>query len=420
MLTMIRPTLVWIHRWVGLLMALFLLIEGLTGSILAFEAPIGRWLNPSLFMPASESDLPVMDLASLAVAAERIDPRLQVAYFSVGPDQAMMRVLPRIDSVTGRPYEIDVTHLVLDPHTGREIARLSPTYHGPDPCSGVVPFIKDLHYTLALGSIGAWIFFVVALAWTLDCLLSVLLTLPRKLASFWSRWAPSWRIKRGAGFYRLNFDLHRAGGLWLWVLLFVFAWSSVNLEDQIGAYDWVTSRLFDYVSADELISGLPQHADVPLKLDWFAAQRRGEELMQDQARRQGFHVLGPAGLVHFTGEGLYNYSAHTDQPFPQPREETVYFDGDTGGRFEMPGISDDRLGNQVTDLLRAMHMIVDPFDFAAYRWFICLFGLALAMLSVTGVIIWWRKHRARAVARNAPAAVGVVASTWAPGSRQSP
>src|ERR1700758_1906115 len=29
--------------------------------------------------------------------------------------------------------------------------------------------------------------------------------------------------------FRINFDLHRAGGLWFWLLLFVFPWSSVML-----------------------------------------------------------------------------------------------------------------------------------------------------------------------------------------------
>lgn len=36
-----------------------------------------------------------------------------------------------------------------------------------------------------------------------------------------------------AGGYKLNFDLHRAGGLWLWAMLFILAWSSVafNLSE---------------------------------------------------------------------------------------------------------------------------------------------------------------------------------------------
>jgi uncharacterized iron-regulated membrane protein len=30
-----------------------------------------------------------------------------------------------------------------------------------------------------------------------------------------------------------------------------------------------------------------------------------------------------------------------------------------------------------------------------YRIFVCILGLVIAMLSVTGVYIWWKKRRAR-------------------------
>ncbi|MFP3519541.1 PepSY domain-containing protein, partial [Pseudomonas sp. SIMBA_077] len=47
-------------------------------------------------------------------------------------------------------------------------------------------------------------------------------------------WATAWKIKGGHA-YRLNFDLHRAAGLWLWLLLLPIAISSVamNLPSQV-------------------------------------------------------------------------------------------------------------------------------------------------------------------------------------------
>ena len=53
----------------------------------------------------------------------------------------------------------------------------------------------------------------------------------------------SWKAKWRANFARPNFDLHRAGGLWLWPLLFVFAWFSVVLGLG-GVYDPVMKHLF--------------------------------------------------------------------------------------------------------------------------------------------------------------------------------
>lgn len=391
-----RDALVWLHRWVGLAMALFLLVEGLTGSILAFEAPLARWLTPDLGAPAAEAGQPVLDLASLATAAERLAPQAQVAYFSgVTPDQVVARCVPRIDPASGRPYALAFTHIVLDPHDGREIGRYGDDQAGAGPAGRILPFVKALHYNLAIGGPGAWVLLFVALAWTLDCFVSALLTLPPRLGRFLSRWKPSWLLKWGASAYRVNVDLHRAGGLWFWALLFVFAWSSVNLEDQAGAYDAVTGALFYYVPPEQEIASWPSHRNPDPRLDWYAAQRRGMDLMAQRARDQGFHVVAPVDLVHLIDNGMYNYSVRTDRPFPAPAIETVFFDADTGDPLPMIESVDRHTGNRVTNWLRALHMVIDPLDGLAYRIVVCAFGLVLTVLCVTGVIIWLRKRAAR-------------------------
>lgn len=60
---------------------------------------------------------------------------------------------------------------------------------------------------------------------------------------FWQRWQPAWKIKFSAGATRINFDIHRAFGLWAWGMLFILAWSSVafNLEE---VYNPVMNTLF--------------------------------------------------------------------------------------------------------------------------------------------------------------------------------
>ena len=45
---MIRRVFVFLHRWVGLAMALFLVIEGPTGSLLAFRGDLTRLFDPAL------------------------------------------------------------------------------------------------------------------------------------------------------------------------------------------------------------------------------------------------------------------------------------------------------------------------------------------------------------------------------------
>ena len=130
---------------------------------------------------------------------------------------------------------------------------------------------------------------IVALVWTIDCFIGFYLTLPVSSGAFWRRWKPAWLVKWKAGAYRLNFDLHRAGGLWVWAMLLVFAWSSVMLNLP-SVYDWVTGAVFDYVPlSGEHTATSPPPNEIP-RLDFRAALSTGERLMAEQATKYGFSV----------------------------------------------------------------------------------------------------------------------------------
>ena len=256
--------------------------------------------------------------------------------------------------------------------------------------------------SLALGDAGAWVLAILAIVWTIDCFVGFYLTLPVSIAGFWRRWKPAWLIKPKAGFFRLNFDLHRASGLWLWPMLFVFAWSSVTLLDKTGAYEWTMSKLFDYPFEQFMMTLFPPREDEgPPKLDWRAAQAAGERLMAEQATKQGFKIEKPVSLNHLIGEGLYNYTVLTDRSFPDEKSETVFFNADTGAFHAVLHVNTGHSGLTITNWLRALHMIQDPVDYLVYRVFVCAIGLVVAMLSITGVYIWWKKRRARQLHRQA-------------------
>ena len=91
---------------------------------------------------------------------------------------------------------------------------------------------------------------MVALVWTLDCFSGFYLTLPARWRtattreadgmaegapatagrSWWQRWKPAWGVRWGGGSYKLNYDLHRAFGLWTWGLLFTIAFTAFSLN----------------------------------------------------------------------------------------------------------------------------------------------------------------------------------------------
>jgi uncharacterized iron-regulated membrane protein len=396
-----RRVFVWLHRYVGLLLATFLFIEGVTGALLAFKADLQGAFDPRLVAAKPPPGAPRLGLAALAKRAEALEPKEHAAYFAEnGEDRVTIRMYGRRNLETGARYPDDPFFVILDPYTGERLAAAEPTTGTARFLAAVMPFVLALHVNLAIGEKGVWVLFVVALCWTIDCFVGFYLTLPVTLEKFWKRWKPAWLIKWRGSFYRINFDLHRAGGLWLWLMLLVFAWSSVQLTDRLDVYEWVMSRVLPYRGDAEDSALFPQReSSAPFRLGWEEAQAAGERLMDEEAMRQGFKIARPHSLNRFEESRLYNYTVVTDRPFPQDQMATVFFDADTGAFHARMYASDGKIGDVLTSWLRGLHMARDPMDFIAYRFFIIIVGLVVATLSVTGVYIWWKKRRARHRAR---------------------
>ncbi|MBS0380508.1 MAG: PepSY domain-containing protein [Proteobacteria bacterium] len=388
---MLRRPLVWLHRWVGLVIAAFLILEGLTGSVLAFRVPLERAINPELFGVPGTSSPP--DLATLAERAEAQEPHARIDYFSVDHDQVVVRVSPRVNPSSARPWPIGFDRVFLDPSTGRELGRRreSDLSQGSQ---NVVSFLYALHMELAAGSVGYWTLGIVALAWTVDCFVGLYLTMPAGLHRFAWRWAPAWRIKTRASAVRVNFDLHRAGGLWLWPILFVFAWSSVmfNLNP---VYVPVMSAAMDYRDPSSVINQPGLHENQHPKLGWRDAQDLGARAMDRIAVERGFRILRPYGMAYIESFGVYTYAVESSLNVQQNAWSTsVWVDGDTGEIRDVSIPRGEHSGNTAETWLRALHF-ADVHNSTAYRVFVGTVGIVVVMLSITGIYLWWKKRRAR-------------------------
>ncbi|WP_400770587.1 PepSY-associated TM helix domain-containing protein [Methylosinus sporium] len=407
---MIRGVFVFLHRWVGLLMTVFLVIVGVTGSLLAFNNELEHVFAPQLFAEPRPGEAQ-LDMATLAErAATLVPPHTRVTSVDLGarvipvkmpPDQATIRFRAETNPETGKPYELGKPYekgwgqFYVDPWTGAALGRPMSS----DLSEGLInfmPFIYRLHYALALGSTGATILGIVAVAWTIDCFVGFYLTLPISLSGFWRKWKTAWLIKRKGGFFRLNLDLHRASGLWLWPVLFIFAWSSVGFNMRV-VYDWAMTPLFEHGSPNGV--KMIEHMKLPVKerhaLDWRAAQAVGAKLIEEQGARQGFVVGEAWGLSYSEKGGSYHYMIHSGDPFFSPHcAASVDFDADTGDLLNVRSpAAAAPLGNEIRSWLFALHM-AHVFGMP-FRILVCALGLVITVLAATGVYIWWKKRNAR-------------------------
>lgn len=411
-----RKTFGLLHRWAGLFIGVFLIVSGVTGAIISWDHELDEWLNPHLFKARAEGT--TQDPLALVRIVEAADPRVVVTYFPLqfeSGHSAVIGVEPRVDPKSGQLFDVDYSQVFVDAVSGDIIGkrlwgRIS--FSSED----VLPFLYKLHYSMHIPDFGGidrwgyWFMGIIAIVWTIDCFVGFYLTLPPKRANsvaaataarrmWWDRWKPAWKIKWGASSYRLNVDLHRAFGLWLWLLLFILAFSSIsmNLADivvrpLISTFATLTPDAFD----DE--SPLDQTKTIEPAIGWAQAIAK----LSDAAKARGW-TEPPGDVFYGRLHGLYGVD------FYEPGEEH--------GRFGMnkllflDGRSGLAAGQRVpfegtaADIFMQLQFPLHSGRIAGMpgRILVSLLGLVVAMLSVTGIVIWAKKRAARSTSRVAPA-----------------
>jgi uncharacterized iron-regulated membrane protein len=376
-------------------MTVFLIVVALTGSLLAFRTEIERLAAPQLFARA-RSGTP-LDPATLIERAQSVDPRVRVLAVSLKEEgRAQLGFRPRIDPATGKRYVLDFNEIFIDPYNGKELGRR----RNGDLSQGLVnlmPFIRLLHGDLVWRPTGTRLLGWIAVLWTLDCFVALYLTFPkwRRLSRFdagrvWlSRWTASWQVTWNRRAFPLNYQLHRAGGLWVWLLMLMFAWSSVYLNLH-SVYAPVVGALLDYPAhnnhgGDPRERALAKPVENPA-LSWRQAQHRAEE----ELVRAGLTLRRVESLSYSPQLGVYQYRVATNMDIQTTGGRTyVTIDGNTGHLNELRLPSGQHSGLTFTNWIYALHM-ANVFGLP-YRIVVFLSGFALAMLSVTGVFIWWKK-----------------------------
>lgn len=304
-----------------------------------------------------------------------------------------MSVTPKIDPATQKPYELGFDELGVDPTNGavqarREWGKVSLSREH------LMPFLYRLHYSLHVPMVsgvelGMWLMGAVALIWVLDAFIALWISFP-SLKS----WRKSFAFRFDKGGYRLNFDLHRSGGVWAWLLLLPLAVTAVsmNLGNELvrPVVSW-----FSPLAASPFATREPVVQGIVPTLDRQQVIARA----LTEAERRG--ISDPAGGIFYSPEfGVYGvgfYTPGNDHGDGGLGNPWLYIDGTSGelAGAELPGSgSAGDLFMQVQFPLHSGRILG-----VAGRVLITLLGLVVSMLSVTGVVIWARKRKVRVLAK---------------------
>lgn len=411
-----RSSLLLIHRWLGLASAVFLLLTGLTGAVISWDHELDELLNPA-WMHSDSQGLHQSTLVLAKRVAARY-PQVQVSSIplTVEPGHTLaIGVRPLANPPSGLE-PVTFNQVFLDPVTGEELGKREWGAVWPVNRTNAVSFLYKLHYSLHLPEIwgidrwGIWLLGGVAIIWLIDSFVGFYLTLPKSAnrpktklhkaprhtqqATFGQRWWPAWKMRWNSSTHKRYFDMHRAFGLWTWLLLIILAFSALALNLRREVFMPVMKSAFTLTPAPfDVRAPLPRVQQLPPKVGFEQVLA----LAVSDAAAKGWQE--PAGRISYSAAfQLFNvdfFNPEDDHGIAGAGHKRLYYDSTDaralGARIPWQGGVGDVIV-QAQFPLHSGRILGLP-----GRILISVMGLVVAMLSVTGVYLWWKKRKARKV-----------------------
>ncbi|KAA5538879.1 PepSY domain-containing protein [Roseiconus nitratireducens] len=355
-----------VHRWLGLTVGLLLVLIGLTGSLLVFDHAIDERLNPDLLLTNGSGDR--QPIAEIIAAAEEA--------FSGSAERALSVSRPRIANgvwtVWFRAGTEDNPKFVavhIDPYTAHVTGQRT---WGED----LMSLIYRLHFRLLAGAPGAVLVGMVGII--------AMISIASGIVLWWPLWKNGWRagfaVRKGA---RFNFDLHKTTGILSAVFLMVIAFTGVYME----FHEWFHAAVSTFAEvsepADDFTSTTPKTAT---------------RLTPDQAVTIAQPIFPKATFDHLhppTGpEGFYEVafrqSGETQKSFGRSQ---VFLDQYSGEVLAIRSPQDFTAADAFFAWQFPLH---NGEAFGLFgRWVVFLMGITPALFYITGLLLWWRRGKAR-------------------------
>ena len=347
-------TLHWLrmlHRWLGLLIAVPVVVQGLTGAILALEPllPQMTTARPGPEHSSSEIIAAAQTFAGRDLRAARYTPAEK-------PGQ-LARVQMIGNDSASRVLAVDPTSLSVSIDRG----------------AALWGWLRALHVSLLAAdfggrTIGGW------------CGIGLLLLLGSGVPIWWprnGRWGTAVTFSMSANGFVFHRRMHGAVGAWCMTLLFVLTATGVVL-----AFPRTSRGLLGLDSGGPPRAGqvaqafsTPLDVDAAIELARQAAPRaRVRTVILPRNSREAVRVF----MVHADGEGA------TGSILIQADAYTKTVIDVTDARRTSGG---DRIYRWIHDLHEGMGL--GPI----WRMLTVLGGLSLPVFAVTGTTMWWLRHR---------------------------
>lgn len=358
----LRKVLFQVHLWLGLALAIYVIVIGLTGSILVFRGDLQKLTFPEFFTVERHGE-PDAPLPQILGELQRRYPGTQLSGLDY-PTQHRQTYLTYL--TRGNQFLTVFSH----PVTAQVIGEL--------PKTSWITRLQHLHYDLLGGRTGRTINGIAA-----ACLIGMFVT---GLVLWWpgiARWTRSLWVDRKAGWRRINWDLHSAIGFWTFALLMMWAISGVEFAFSQSFRKAVNA--ISPLTVTRAPQSAPRPADPPPTLEAASFVAKARALEPDA--KPGRFVAAFSGR-----DAILVLMARVDHgDFDRSDEISLYFDQYTGALLERHAAASEQssLGDIVMRWLGPLHTAT--FGGSGIRILWAFFGFSFPVLAITGFVMWWNR-----------------------------
>ncbi len=352
-----RKWILKIHLWVGLASAAFLIVMGLSGAVIAFENDYDHWFSPSLWyvtpQPQRIPQQALADFVQQKFAPAKVEA---ISLQDSRDDLAQVYFLSNELEVHVNPY--DGAILGTRDHESRT--------------NIIVNVIHQLHLRLVHIRIGSTDIgkILVEIAGV-----EMLLMIPTGIWLWWKK--KQFEIGWKSSGLRINWNLHSVVGIYT-VLFFTLATITgffISFEKPLY---WITkSGPLERVPVPRSTQppGAPQFVDLD------AILRASDEALPNAVSVMIGFPRGP--------KGVYVIQKRVPQDKSNFPHSSVYVDQFSGKVLKVEDFNKISAGYRAVRINRSIH--TGDYWGLPSRIVLSLSSALLAVMAVTGIIIWWKK-----------------------------
>lgn len=356
----VRTVLLKTHLWLGLAGALFLLILGVTGSIMAFEGDIDHWLHPSLYyVQEGPQKLSQQDLV------HRVEQQF-------APARVAQVQIPRQPNLVELMALTDRSAVLVNPYDGSFRAHMT----GPSSTQKLLGQIHQFHLRLTpdprnwpnVSKVGKVIISFAGLILCLQVPIGIYLWWRTKRATIqWKSW------------FRASFDIHHAVGIYAALFLFIAGFTGILI-----GFDFGEEIIYSITHSEPPERPRPPQSTVIPGATPISA---------DQALEIARQAMPDATVAGFQLPMNPRASYIVLMRVPEETSEAVHsfvsIDQYSGKPLRAENFKTQSLGYRVIRFNRSIHT-GDVLGLPTHI-IVSLSSLLLVVMVITGFLIWWKK-----------------------------